>query len=140
MQKHLIRVVYPTDDGRITFRTEENWDSNIEAHSPGRTGAYVNFRFKRNGHISISNQFCSMTASGAWSRDENFLRSYAWNVRSTHLEGTPSRFRALLPGISRGKARARMLALREAHPLPIPFRETACFRIINQFEIWISLD
>ena len=119
MQKHLIRVVYPTDDGRITFRTEENWDSNIEAHSPGRTGAYVNFRFKRNGHISISNQLCSMTASGAWSRDENFLRSYAWNVRSTHLEGTPSRFRALLPGISRGKARAE--CLRCAKPIPFQF-------------------
>jgi hypothetical protein len=83
MQKHLIRVVYPTDDGRITFRTEENWDSNIEAHSPGRTGAYVNFRFKRNGHISISNQFCSMTASGAWSRGENFL---AVTTSSTPLE------------------------------------------------------
>ena len=39
MQKQVIRVVYPTDGGRIILRTEENWDSNIEAHSIQQEGA-----------------------------------------------------------------------------------------------------
>ena len=39
MQKQLIRVVYPTDGKKIALRTEENWDSNIEAHSIQQEGA-----------------------------------------------------------------------------------------------------
>jgi len=30
MHKQTIRVVYPTRDGRIVLRTEENWDTNVE--------------------------------------------------------------------------------------------------------------
>ncbi len=31
MHKQLIRVIYPTDGARIALRTEDDWDTNIEA-------------------------------------------------------------------------------------------------------------
>ncbi len=39
MHKQLTRIVYPTDSGRTVLRTEENWDSNLEAGSVSEDGA-----------------------------------------------------------------------------------------------------
>jgi hypothetical protein len=45
-QKELIRGVYPTDGGRIALRTDESWDSNIEAGSAGQNGCVSEFRIE----------------------------------------------------------------------------------------------
>ena len=44
MQKQLIRVVYPTDDGRIALRTEANWDANIEPDSVQQNACISEFQ------------------------------------------------------------------------------------------------
>jgi hypothetical protein len=46
MQKQVIRVVYRTDGGRISLRTEENWDSSIEAHSIQQEGCISEFQIE----------------------------------------------------------------------------------------------
>lgn len=42
----LIRVVYPTGDGRIALRTEQDWDSNIDAQSIGENGCATEFHIE----------------------------------------------------------------------------------------------
>jgi predicted alpha/beta superfamily hydrolase len=42
----LIRVVYPTDGSRIALRTEENWDSNVEADCVGEDGCISEFQIE----------------------------------------------------------------------------------------------
>ncbi len=46
MHKQLTRIVYPTDSGRTVLRTEENWDSNLEAGSVSQDGAGISPRPK----------------------------------------------------------------------------------------------
>ena len=41
-----IRIVYPTDGGTIALRTEENWDSNIDACSVGQNGCISEFEIE----------------------------------------------------------------------------------------------
>jgi predicted alpha/beta superfamily hydrolase len=44
--QQLIRVVYPTDGGRIALRTEENWDTNVNAHSTAADGCVSEFQME----------------------------------------------------------------------------------------------
>jgi predicted alpha/beta superfamily hydrolase len=44
--RQLIRVVYPTDGSRIALRTEENWDSNVEADCVGEDGCISEFQIE----------------------------------------------------------------------------------------------
>src|SRR5437773_1297387 len=46
MQTQFVRVIYPIDGGRITLRTEENCDSNIEANSIRQNGCVSEFQIE----------------------------------------------------------------------------------------------
>ena len=61
MHKQLIRIVYPTDGGRTVLRTEENWDSNLEAGSVSQDGcvAELSAKFARGDPIVVYNDFLS---------------------------------------------------------------------------------
>ena len=72
-QKQLIRVVYPTDGGRIALRTEENWDSNIEAHSVKQNGSLSEFWIQTERPYFYFKPVLVSDSSVQWSRGENFL-------------------------------------------------------------------
>ena len=55
----LVRVVYPAAGGRIALRTEENWDSNVDAHSIAQDGCISEFQIETQRPYFISNRFCS---------------------------------------------------------------------------------
>ena len=59
MHKQLIRIVYPTDGGRTVLRTEENWDSNLEAGSVSQDGcvAELSAKFAQGDPIVVYNDF-----------------------------------------------------------------------------------
>src|SRR5215813_13216449 len=73
MQKQLIRVVYPTDEGRIAIRTEENWNSNIEAHSVGQNGSLSEFRIQTDRPYFYFKPVLVRDGATVWSRGENCL-------------------------------------------------------------------
>jgi len=73
MQKQVIRVVYPTDGGKITLRTEENWDSNIEAHSIQQEGCITEFQIETGRPYSYFKPVLARDGATMWSRGENFL-------------------------------------------------------------------
>src|SRR6516162_8959052 len=72
-QKQLIRVVYPTDGGRIVLRTEENWNSNIEAHSVGQNGSLSEFWIRTERPYFYFKPVLVSDSNVQWSRGENFL-------------------------------------------------------------------
>jgi hypothetical protein len=72
-QKQLIRGVYPTDGGRIALRTDENWDSNIEAGSAGRTGVCPRVSDRNRAAIFLLQACPDSHNATLWSRGENFL-------------------------------------------------------------------
>jgi len=73
MQKQLIRVVYPTDGGRIALRTEENWNSNIEAHSVGQNGSLSEFWIRTERPYFYFKPVLVSDSNVQWSHGENFL-------------------------------------------------------------------
>jgi len=73
MQKQVIRVVYPTDGGKITLRTEENWDSNIEAHSIQQEGCITEFQIETGRPYFYFKPVLARDGATMWSRGENFL-------------------------------------------------------------------
>jgi hypothetical protein len=73
MQKQLIRVVYPTYGGRIALRTEENWDSDIEARSIGQNGCVSEFWIKTERPYFYFKPVLFLNGGVQWSRGENFL-------------------------------------------------------------------
>jgi predicted alpha/beta superfamily hydrolase len=73
MQRQLIRVVYPTDGGRIALRTEENWNSNIEAHSVGQNESLSEFWIRTERPYFYFKPVLVSDSSVQWSRGENFL-------------------------------------------------------------------
>src|SRR5215467_5431482 len=72
-QKRLIRVVYPTDGGRIVLRTEENWNSNIEAHSVGQKGSLSEFWIRTERPYFYFKPVLVSDSNVQRSRGENFL-------------------------------------------------------------------
>jgi len=73
MQKQLIRVVYPTDGGRIALRTERNWDSNIEARSTTQDGYVSEFLIQSERPYFYFKPVLVRDGLTMWSRGENFL-------------------------------------------------------------------
>src|SRR6266496_4470323 len=73
MQKQVIRVVYPTDSARIMLRTEENWDSNIEAHSIQQDGCISEFQIGIERPYFYFKPVLLRDGATMWSRGENFL-------------------------------------------------------------------
>src|SRR5947209_6040132 len=73
MQKQVIRVVYPTDSARIMLRTEENWDSNIEAHSIQQDGCISEFQIETERPYFYFKPVLLRDGTTMWSRGENFL-------------------------------------------------------------------
>jgi hypothetical protein len=82
MQKQLIRVVYPTDGGRIALRTEENWNSNIEAHSVAQNGSLSEFWIRTERPyfyfkpVLVSDSICSRRL---------FTKSLRQTLREAHI-------------------------------------------------------
>jgi predicted alpha/beta superfamily hydrolase len=118
MQKQLIRVVYPTDGGRIALRTEENWDSNIAACSIGQGGYVFEFWIQTGRPYFYFKPVLLRDGATMWSRVGNLLAVATSNApleihpyfrEDTHCSvcelmpplATPSgaqhRFRAFLP-------------------------------------------
>jgi predicted alpha/beta superfamily hydrolase len=73
MEKQLIRVVYPTDGGRIALRTEENWDANIEARSKRANGGVAEFQVETERPYFYFKPVLFRGGATLWSRGENFL-------------------------------------------------------------------
>jgi len=73
MQRQLIRVVYPTDGGRIALRTEANWDSNVEAHSIRQNGRVSEFQIETERPYFYFKPVLLRDGVAIWSRGENFL-------------------------------------------------------------------
>ncbi len=73
MKKQLIRVVYPTDGGRIALRTEENWDANIEARSIRANGGVSEFQVETERPYFYFKPVLLRGSATLWSRGENFL-------------------------------------------------------------------
>src|SRR6266498_1227202 len=73
IQKQVIRVVYPTDGGRISLRTEENWDSSIEAHSIQQEGCISEFQIETERPYFYFKPVLLRDGTAMWSRGENFL-------------------------------------------------------------------
>src|SRR6266487_922318 len=87
MQKQLIRVVYPTDDGRIALRTEADWDANIEPDSVQQNGCISEFQIETGRPYFYFKPLLVRDGGVAtWSRGENFL---AVTTSNTALEVHP---------------------------------------------------
>jgi predicted alpha/beta superfamily hydrolase len=71
MHKQTIRVVYPTDDGRIVLRKEENWDAQIEA--VGQNGCVSEFLIETERPYFYFKPVLFRGDTAQWSRGENFL-------------------------------------------------------------------
>ena len=109
--------MYPTDGGQIALRTEENWDSNVDAHFMGQDGCVSEFQIEterpyfyfkpvllRNGTTLWSRKdFLSVATSGAP------LEIYPYFREDTHFSvselmpplaspsGAEHRFRVFVP-------------------------------------------
>jgi len=118
MQKQVIRVVYPSDRGRIALRTDENWNSNIEPRSIGQNGRISEFSVETNRPYFYFKPVLLCQDSVRWSRGENFLavtasgaplEAYPYFCEDTHCSvcelmpalaspgGVEHRFRIFLP-------------------------------------------
>jgi predicted alpha/beta superfamily hydrolase len=86
IQKQLIRVVYPTDGGRIALRTEADWDANIEADSVQQNGCMSEFQIQTGRPYFYFKPVLLRDGATIWSRGENLL---AVATSSTALEIYP---------------------------------------------------
>ena len=73
VRTQLIRVVYPTDAGRIALRTEENWDLDIKANSIQQNGRVSEFRVETERPYFYFKPVLLRDGATMWSRGENFL-------------------------------------------------------------------
>ena len=69
--KQLIRVTYPQHDARITLRTDENWDVDVEAIS--RRGCTTKFQIETDRPYFYFKPVLLRDGTATWSRRENFL-------------------------------------------------------------------
>jgi predicted alpha/beta superfamily hydrolase len=73
VQKQLIRIHYPTDGGKIVLRTEEDWNSNIQAHSIRQNGCISEFQIETDRPYFYFKPVLLCDGVTVWSRGENFL-------------------------------------------------------------------
>jgi len=71
MHEQTIRVVYPSDDGRIVLRTEENWDTNVEPI--GQNDGVSKFTIETERPYFYFKPVLLRDNTAQWSRGENFL-------------------------------------------------------------------
>ena len=115
--RQLIRVVYPTDGGRIALRTEENWDSNVDAHSIGQDGCVFEFEIETQRPYFYFKPVLLRNGAAIWSRKDFLavptsgapLEIYPYFREETHFSvselmpplpspsGAQNRFRVFLP-------------------------------------------
>jgi hypothetical protein len=72
-QGQLIRIHYPTNGGRIALRTEDDWDSNIEANSIRQKGRISEFQIETERPYFYFKPVLLCDGVTMWSRGENFL-------------------------------------------------------------------
>ena len=82
----VIRIHYPTNGGRIVLRTEEDWDSNIQAHSVRQKGSISEFQIATERPYFYFKPVLLYEGVTTWSRGENFL---AIPASATRLEIYP---------------------------------------------------
>lgn len=73
IQGQLIRIHYPTNGGSIALRTEENWDSNIQAHSIRGNGRISEFQIETERPYFYFKPVLVSDGGTMWSRGENYL-------------------------------------------------------------------
>lgn len=73
MPKQLIRVIYPTDGGRIALRTEENWNADIEPRSVNQDACISEFWINTERPYFYFKPVLLNGDCVQWSRGENFL-------------------------------------------------------------------
>ena len=71
LYKQLIRVIYPRDGGRITLRTDDNWDADVEAVS--RRGGTMKFQIETKRPYFYFKPVLRRDGATVWSRGENCL-------------------------------------------------------------------
>ncbi len=64
-----IRVIYPQDGGRITLRTDENWNADVEAVS--RNGYRTEFQVETERPYFYFKPVLRRDGTTMWSRGEN---------------------------------------------------------------------
>ncbi len=57
--KQIIRVIYPTKNGRIVLRTQADWDTDLPARSVSEDGCISEFSVETEQPFSILNRSCS---------------------------------------------------------------------------------
>jgi predicted alpha/beta superfamily hydrolase len=73
VRTQLIRVIYPTDGGRIALRTEENWDLDMEAKSIRQNECVSEFQVETSRPYFYFKPVLLRDGATMWSRGENFL-------------------------------------------------------------------
>ena len=85
-QKQLIRIHYPTDGGRIALRTEDDWDSNIQANFIRQNECVAEFQIETKRPYFYFKPVLLSDGAIMWSRGENF---FAVTTSSAPLEIHP---------------------------------------------------
>ena len=86
MQKQLIRVIYPSHEGRIALRTEADWDANIEPNSVRQRGRLSEFQIETERPYFYFKPVLLTDGATTWARGENYL---AVTTSSTPVEIHP---------------------------------------------------
>ncbi len=73
MQKQLIRVIYPSNQGRIALRTEADWDANIEPNSVRQHGCLSEFQIDTERPYFYFKPVLLTDGATTWAREENYL-------------------------------------------------------------------
>ena len=73
LRKQVIRVIYPTNGGRIALRIDDDWDFNIEARWIEQKGCVSEFCIQTERPYFYFKPVLLGTGSMRWSRGANFL-------------------------------------------------------------------
>ena len=73
LQKQVIRVIYPTNGGRIALRTDDDWNFNIEARCIEQKGCVSEFCVQTERPYFYFKPILLGEGSVRWSRGANFL-------------------------------------------------------------------
>ncbi|HZS18726.1 MAG TPA: alpha/beta hydrolase-fold protein [Candidatus Udaeobacter sp.] len=73
VNKQIIRVIYPTNNGRIVLRTEADWDTDLPARSVSEDGCMSEFSVETEGPFFYFKPVLLQADTMHWSRGANFL-------------------------------------------------------------------
>lgn len=118
IHRQIIRVAYPTGNGRIVLRTEQDWENDVEARSVEREGCVSEFLVETTRPYFYFKPILLRDGIAQWSRGENLLavttsgaplEVYPYFSEDTHCSvcelmpplrseaGVERRFRVFLP-------------------------------------------